>query len=204
LLLGSYTQNIIGAILIFSGYIGDDIDGQLSRVTKKYSTIGDYLDKVLDVLKIFLITFFPGLAVYQATNDVTYLALAFIACFFFMYRYYIKLETMFSATSADKNYLDRSLEVREKQVAKMDNLYSKKASSFQEYLYILWVKNRPFFFFDEAEFAILAAVFAIISRLDLYLWIMAVAQLSIAAYRAFERGSQLKNNSEKLLEPMRK
>lgn len=203
LLLGT-PWNFLAAMLIFAGYIGDDIDGQLARVTKKYSTLGDYLDKVLDVLKIFLITFFPGLAVFTATGDVLYLILAFIACFFFMYRYYIKLETMFSSISRDPKYLDKSSEKRAELEHKMDLLYTKKNNSLSEFLYILWVKTRTIFFVDEAEFAIFAAVFAIIGRLDLYLWIMAIAQVLIALFRVFERGNQLKNNSPKLLEPLRK
>jgi phosphatidylglycerophosphate synthase len=202
--LGSYSLGLLGGIMVFAGYIGDDIDGQLARVTRKYSTLGDYLDKVLDVLKIFFVTFFPGLGVFIKTGDALYLILAFIACFFFMYRYYIKLESMFSAYSRDEKYFQKSSEVRAEREKYMDHLYSKKGASLGESLHILWIKNRTFFFFDEAEFAILLAIFAILGKVDVYLWIAAIAQVSIAVFRVFERGNQLQSNSSKLLEPMRK
>lgn len=202
--LGSYHLSLLGGLMVFAGYIGDDIDGQLARITKKYSTLGDYLDKVLDVLKMFLVTFFPGLGVYLKTGDPLYLALAFIACFFFMYRYYIKLESMFSAYSRDEKYFAKSSEVRVEREKEMDHLYNKKASSVGEMVGILWIKNRTFFFVDEAEFAILLAIFAAFGRVDLYLWVVALAQVLIAIFRVFERGGQLQSNSSKLLEPMRK
>jgi len=195
---------LIGGILIFAGYVGDDIDGQLARVTKKSSTIGDYLDKVLDVLKIFLVTFFSGLSVYLTTGNIIYLLLAFIACFFFNYRYYIKLETLFSASSRDEKYLDKSSEKRKEVEQKMDTLYSRKAKSFADALYIFWVKNRTLLIVDEAEFAIFVSLGAIFNRLPLVLWILAIAQISWAIFRGFERGRQLHTNSKNLLLPLRK
>ncbi len=194
----------IGGLMIFVGYVGDDVDGQLARITKKYSIMGDYLDKVLDILKIFLVTFFTGLAVYLQTGNVLYLVLGFIACFMFQYRYYIKLETMFSSISNDATYLDKSAIKRKALEHDMDVLYAKKATSFEEGLRILWVKNRTLLFVDEAEFAIFVAVGAIFNRLDVVLWILAIAQTSWVLWRLFERGSQLKNKSERLLLPLRK
>jgi phosphatidylglycerophosphate synthase len=196
--------NILAGIMIFSGYVGDDIDGQLARVTGKFSTLGDYLDKVLDVLKIFLITFFSGLAVYLQTNNIVYLLLGFIACFFFLYRYYIKLETMFSAISRDEKYLDKSSQVRKEKEHEMDLLYSKKAKNPTEALHFFWTKNRTLLIVDEAEFAILVATGSIFNRLDLIVWILAIAQVTWGIWRAFERGTQLETNSKKLLLPMRK
>lgn len=193
-----------GAILIFAGYIGDDIDGQLARIKGMHSTIGNYMDKVLDVLKIFLLTFFSALSVYLTTGNILYLLLGFVACFFFNFRYYIKLESMFSALSRDEKYLEKSAKKRKEMEEEMDNLYMRKAKTIKEALQIFWVKNRTIFFVDEAEFALLTTLGVILNKLDLSLWILAVSQIILAFWRLIERGGQLHKNSRNLLLPMRK
>lgn len=183
------------ALLTFAGYIGDDMDGQLARIRKLSSKIGDYLDKVLDILKIFLITSSLAFAVYLQTGQFFYIFLGFAACFFFMYRYYIKLETMFSAISSDEEYLEKS-------AAKRDQLQEEydKATGLKSF----WYRNRMIVFIDEAEFVIITSIFALMNRLDLALWILAISQVLIALFRLFERGYQLQTNSENLLKPLRK
>ncbi len=200
----NFPVNIISGFLIFAGYIGDDIDGQLARETKKYSVIGDYLDKVLDVVKIFLVTFFSSLAVYFQTNNIVFLLIGFIACFGFLLRYYIKLETMFSALSRDNKFLDKSAQKREVLEHEMDVLYSKNPRNVADFLKISWIKNRMVFIVDEAEFAIFTAIGAIFGQLWLSLLIIATAQVVVVVWRVFERGTQLKNNSVNLLRPLRK
>ncbi|MGE5042245.1 MAG: CDP-alcohol phosphatidyltransferase family protein [Candidatus Levyibacteriota bacterium] len=204
LLLLPYPQKALGGILILAGYVGDDLDGQFARYTKKTSVIGDYLDKVLDIIKIFIITFFAGLSIFLITSNIAYLFFGFIAAFFFMLRYYIKLETMFSALSRDKNYLEKSAKKRTELEKKMDVLYAKEPSSVQEFISIFWVKMRTIFLVDEAEFAIFIAVGSFVNRVGLALLIIAVAQVIIAFWRFYERGKQLKENSPKLFLPMRK
>lgn len=203
-LLLSYPLNILGGVLILAGYIADDLDGQLARETKKYSIIGDYLDKVLDIVKIFVITFFAGLSVYLSTHNTLYVVLGFISAFFFMLRYYIKLETMFSAISRDEKYLEKSSEKRGELEHKMDILYSKKPSTFTEFISITWIKMRTIFLVDEAEFAIFVAIGTLFNAVWVSLWVIAVAQVIIALWRGFERGYQLTTNSERLLQPLRK
>lgn len=195
---------IIGALLIFAGYIGDDMDGQLARIKGMSSVIGDYMDKVLDVLKIFLLTFFSGLSVYLSTDNFLYLLLAFIACFFFSFRYYIKLESMFSTISRDEKYLYKSAQKRKEMEKEMDILYNKKAKSFKESIWLFWIKNRTIFFVDEAEFALFISIGAILNKLDFVLWILAISQVTLAFWRIMERGRQLHEDSKNLLLPMRK
>ncbi len=204
MLLLPYPLNALGGFLIFSGYVGDDLDGQFARVTKKYSVIGDYLDKVLDIVKIFLVSFFAGLAAFFQTGNMLFILLGFIAAFFFMLRYYIKLETMFSAISRDSHFLDKSSEKRGELEHEMDLLYAKKPKNPTEALKIGWIKMRTIFLVDEAEFAIFTFVGTIFNVLPLVVIILAVAQFSIAMWRAVERGYQLTHNSENLLRPLRK
>ena len=203
-LLLPYPLKAIGGLMIVAGYIGDDLDGQLARTTKKYSIIGDYLDKVLDIVKIFVITFFAGLSVYLTSGNVLFIVLGFISAFFFMLRYYIKLETMFSSISRDEKYLEKSAERRGELEHKMDLLYAKKPESVLEFFSILWVKMRTIFFVDEAEFAIFVAVGAFFNAVWISLWVIVLAQVIIAVWRGFERGYQLTTNSNRLLHPLRK
>lgn len=183
------------AFLLFAGYIGDDLDGQLARARKLSSTIGDYLDKVLDVLKIFLITSSLSFAVYLQTQNILHIFLGFTACFFFNWRYYIKLETMFSRINSDPKYLEKSA-IKRAQLQKSLNEI-KGIKSF-------WIQNRLLFLVDEAEFVIITCLGAIFNRLDLALWAIVVTQVLIAFWRFFERGYQLKHSSDRLLWPMRK
>ncbi len=193
-----------GALLIFAGYIGDCIDGQLARIIGKSSIIGDYIDKVLDVLKIFFVTFFSGLSIYLTTGNILYLLLGFVACFFFNFRYYILHESMISVLYRDEKYLEKSVKTRKEMEKEMDSLYERRAKSLKEAIQIFWVKNRTIFFVDEAEFVIFVVFGVIFGKLNLVLWILAISQVILVFWRLIERGRQLHKNSEDLLLPMRK
>lgn len=192
------------AFLIIAGYIGDDLDGQLARYKNLSSSIGDFLDKVLDVLKIYIITISLSIAVYLKTDNVLYLLLGFTACFFFNFRYYIKLETMFSRINSDPQYLLRSAQKRKALESAIEKKYAKSPKTFLETLKVLWHKNRTIFFVDEAEFAIFTAIGAIFGKLEWTLWILAISQALLALWRFYERARQLNVSSSKLLLPMRK
>lgn len=192
-------HNYIAAFLIMVGFVGDDMDGQLARLNKMSSNIGDFLDKVLDVLKIFIITSSAGFAAYLATGQVWYLFLGFVICFFFNFRYYIKLETMFSSISQEVGYLDKSTKVRLGLIEKIELMYQKGGN-----LGNFWHKNRTFFFFDEAEIALVVALGSIFQKLDIALWILAISQVGWGLYRFIERGRQINSNSVELYKPLRK
>lgn len=194
----------LAAFLMVAGYIGDDLDGQLARYKNLSSNIGDFLDKAFDVLKIYIITISLSAAVYIKTDNVLYLFLGFTACFFFNFRYYIKLETMFGRINSDSQYLLKSAKKREELELAIEKEYAKSSKTFPETLKILWHKNRTIFFVDEAEFAIFTAVGALFGRLDWVLWILAISQVIIVLWRFYERITQIKTSSPRLLWPMRK
>lgn len=195
---------IFGALGIFFGYIGDDIDGQLARATGKSSNIGDFLDKVLDIFKIFIINASLSYAVYLQTDNIISIYLGFISAFFFMIRYYIKLETMFSRISKDDEYLRKSSAKQdEKEKELFEYLGEMKKTPLGKIKAVL-IRNRTLLWFDEAEFAVFIAIFAILNRLDLALYLFAGAQIIIAFWRFYERGTQINRNSDKLLWPLRK
>lgn len=194
---------IVSAIFLPLGFVGDDLDGQIARFRKLSSKIGDFLDKVLDVLKMFLVTCSLGIATYMRTDNVIYPFLAFVACFFFMYRYYIKLETMFSKLETDPQFLEKSSTLRKKLIEEFEQKI-KNAKTLKDKLYISWHNHRIIAFVDEAEFAIFVGIAALFNKLEWVLILLAVSQVIIAIYRLFERGSQLNSASDKLLLPMRK
>lgn len=195
----------VAAFLIIGGFVGDDLDGQLARAKKMSSKIGDYMDKVLDIIKIFIISASLGYAVYLQTNSILPIFLGFAAEFFFMWRYYIKLETMFARINHDPEYLEKSSVKRKELEAEVEN----KVEAFSKqgilgHIKSFALQNRTIFLVDEAEFAIFTGIGAIFHRLDIALWIIAIAQIIIAFWRVFERGYQINTDSPNLLRPMRK
>ncbi len=129
------------------------------------------------------------------TDNILFIYLGFAACFFFMFRYYIKLATLFGRIDLDSSYLSKSAQKREQLEKKINKL---------TFLNSLWIRNRIILFVDEAEFAVFTSLGALFNRLDLALWILAVSQIVIAFWRFWERGHQVSKNSGKLLEPLRK
>lgn len=197
-------HNYFAASLIFAGYIGDDIDGQLARYKNLISKTGDYLDKVLDVLKIYIITLSLSWAVYLNTNNILHLILGFTCCFFFLFRYYIKLETMFSKINDEPGYLKKSARVRSSLISRLAQNEKKLSGNISGKLKLLWQKNRTLLFLDEAEIAMITALGSIFNRLELSLIIITVFQIAIGVWRFYERGIQLQKSSPNLYRPMRK
>jgi hypothetical protein len=192
------------AVITFPvSYILDCLDGQLARYTGRTSPIGDYLDKTLDVFKLGLINLAMAVAAYNLTGQTIYFILGFLSCFGFMFRYYIKLETMFGAVNKDKDYLDKSYDRRHQLYAELD---AKKAKpmSLSERLKWRAFRHHSLLALDEAEHVTFGALAALAGRPDLWLWLFGIAQPIIALVRLVQRGDQLVNKPHKLLEPMRK
>jgi phosphatidylglycerophosphate synthase len=192
------------AILLPVAYIGDCLDGQLARAKGLSSDIGNYLDKVVDVLKIYIITICLAYSAYTTTNEAIYIFLGFTACFFFNFRYYIKLETIFSQFNQDSQYLVKASERRQELYIIKQREYEKLSTSFLGKIKLFWLKNRSIFWVDEAEFVIFTSIGAIFNQIGLVLWVLAVSQVLVAFWRLFERGHQTHKAKEKLLDPMRK
>ncbi len=197
-------HNVLTAVLLPVAFLLDDLDGQVARAKKLSSKIGDYLDKTLDVLKIYLVTICLSFAAFYKTNGVIYIFLGFTACFFFNYRYYIKLETMFSQINSDPEYLNKSSAMRDSLAKKLTEKYTYLSKSTIGKLKVFWLKNRIIFFVDEGEFAIFTAIFALLNTPELALWILSISQVLIALWRFIERGYQTAALHEALLKPMRK
>lgn len=195
---------LLSAALLPLSYILDCLDGQFARTQKMSSRIGDYLDKTLDVLKIFIITASLSYAVYLNTQNITSVYLGFISCFFFTFRYYVKLETVLGAVARDNEYLAKSRVVRYDLYESLTKKYNQLSQTIWGKLQLLWYWNRSLFFVDEAEFVVFTTLGALLNRLDITLLVLAVSQAVIAFWRLFERGFQIQTSSPKLLEPMRK
>ncbi len=194
---------VLAAVLLPVSYVFDCLDGQLARYTGKTSAIGDYLDKTLDVLKIFIINAAMAIAAYQLTGKSLYLVLGLVSCFGFLFRYYIKLETMFGAVNRDSEYLSKS---RERRQALYIELEAKRREPkvLRQKVAWLWFRHRSFFALDEAEHVTLGALAALVQRPDLWIWTFAIGQLTIAFVRLVQRGYQLERRPESLTLPLRK
>ena len=191
------------ALMLAFSYVIDCLDGQLARYTGQTSVIGDYLDKTLDVLKIGVINAAMAIAAYNLTGDIYYFLLGFSSCFGFLFRYYIKLETMFGAINRDRDYLDKS---RARRQALYAELEAKRLApkTLPQLLNWLWIRHRAVFALDEAEHVTFGAIAALAHRPDLWCWVFGVGQICIAIFRLVERGRQLVHQPETLTNPMRK
>jgi len=195
---------IYTAILLPIAYIGDCLDGQLARTKNLSSDIGNYLDKVVDVLKIYIITISLAYSAYLTTNDVIYIFLGFTACFFFNFRYYLKLETIFSQFNQDSQYLVKCGERRQELYRLKQTEYKQLSSSILGKIKLFWLKHRSIFWVDEAEFVVFTSIGALLNQIELVLWVLAISQFLIASWRLFERGYQTHKAKDQLLDPMRK
>lgn len=194
---------VLWGLLLPLSYVLDCLDGQLARTTGKMSAIGDYLDKTLDVFKIGVINIGLGYFAYSQTDQVIYLLLGFASCFGFLFRYYIKLETMFSVVGRDKDYLDKSRDYRWELYDKYNKQKTERRSVWD---YIKWYafKNRAIFALDEAEHVTFGALAILTGTIWLWCWVFGIGQVVLAMYRLWQRGYQLKTNPESLIYPMRK
>ena len=191
-------------ILLPIAYIGDCLDGQLARTKKLSSDIGNYLDKVVDVLKIYIITISLAYGAYSTTNDALYIFLGFTACFFFNFRYYLKLDTIFSQINRDSQYLAKSRERRRELYRGKEIEYEKLSDSFSGTIKLFWLKHRSIVWVDEAEFVVFTSIGALFNQIEMVLWVLAISQVLIAFWRLFERGYQTHRAKDQLLDPMRK
>ena len=195
---------IYTAVLLPVAYIGDCLDGQLARTKKLSSEIGNYLDKVVDVLKIYIITLCLAIYTFETTQNVLYIYLGFTACFFFNFRYYLKLESIFSQFNKDPEYLVKCSERRRELYRQKAAQYTELTSSISGKLKLFWLKHRSIFWVDEAEFVVFTSMGAVLDQMGLVLWVLAVSQFLIAMWRLYERGYQTHKATEQLLDPMRK
>ena len=195
--------SVLAAVLLPLSYVLDCLDGQLARYTGQTSIIGDYLDKTLDVLKIFIINAAMAIAAYDRTGKNQFLLLGLMSCFGFLFRYYIKLETMFGAVSRDNEYLDKSRERRHALYLDLDARRT-EPKDLRQKLSWLWFRHRTFFALDEAEHVTLGALAALLRRPDLWIWIFGISQIFIALIRLVQRGEQLARRPESLTYPLRK
>jgi phosphatidylglycerophosphate synthase len=194
----------VAGIALIIAFICDDLDGQLARYTKRTSVIGEYLDKVLDLLKVYILLLALAYAVYLTSHQILPLLLGFTACFFYTFRMYIKYVTMLIAFDKDKMYFDKSAIKRKVLLQDLAHEHANLARSYSRKIRLFILYNRALVFVDEAEIAVFTSIGAFLHRLDISLWVLVISQIAISFFKFFERLIQLKNNSENLLKPMRK
>lgn len=193
------------AILLPIAYIGDQLDGQLARYIKKSSNFGDFFDKVLDVLKIYIIMASIGYTEYIKTNNVFFIFLGLTGAFFFMFRYYIKLETALQKAINDNQYLDKCSQLQNQLEKDTVNLYLKLSSrGIVSKVRVWWMKNKSILIMDEGEIVFFTVLGAICNRLDLTLYFLVISQVFLGFLRFYQRGYQINNNSTELYKPIRR
>ena len=198
-----YNYYVVISLLPLS-YIADCLDGQLARFTNRFSPVGDYLDKTLDVLKIFIITSCLSAAAFNKTNNVIYVYLGFIASFFFCYRYYIKHEIIYTEFTKNGEYLNNSKKRINELYITINKKYEKLSRTFIGKLKLFLLTQRSIFYVDEGEFIFFTCVGVISGHIEVSLWILAISQLFWGIYRLFQRGYQLANTPQDFINPIKR
>lgn len=192
------------AVLLVTAYLGDIVDGQLARFKKLSSSLGCYLDNVVDALKNYIIIFALSCAAYLNTNNVTYVFLGFIACFFFNFRYFIKLDTLLGQAERDSEYFNKCSQRFHVLLNEIENKYQKLSKGFINRVKLFWLKNRIIFWVEDGALVVFTSLAVLFDKIEIVLWIFAVSQALIAFWRLFQRGYQIHKNQDKLLDPIRK
>ena len=192
------------AFLIFIGYIGDLLDGDLARKRNISSAYGAYLDAVVDVFKIYFITISLSIAVYLNTDKIIYIFLGFTACAAIFCRFYIKQYvskmTLVNQIKKNPRFIYEIFKNEKEWKQKIENNYMILSKSFVGRLKILWLKNKNIFLVDEAEIAVFTSLACIFNKLTFWLWILTITQVVIVLTRFFQRGYQLRNGDIKLIQ----
>jgi phosphatidylglycerophosphate synthase len=215
----SFLLHVIGCIMLFAtvphhfaytvillpvAYLMDCLDGRLARTKGMTSDLGDYLDKTLDVIKLYATMASLGYAAYLSTSDVRFVFLGFTAAFFFSYRFYLKSVTIFDAIGKDPQYLAKCKETRIGLLVSKTKEYAELRKTFAGSLKGIWLRNKSIFAVDEAEVMLITVLAALTGRVGLALWVLGISQVVIALWRMVERGYQLNVFSQDLYLPMRK
>jgi len=192
------------AFLIFIGYFGDLLDGDLAEKRNMKSFYGGYLDAVADVIKIYFITISLSISTYITTNNIIYIFLGFTICASFLSRFYIKqIASKFGfirELEKDPQFVHNRFEIGKVWKQKLELKYDKLSKTLVGKLKILWLKNKNVFLVDEAEIAIFTCLAAILNQLVIWIWILVFSQLIIVIFRLFQRGYQLKTGDIKLIQ----
>ncbi len=180
------------------------MDGQMARYRGTSSRVGNYFDKVTDLIQIFFWFSAIAYAAFLQSHSVVPIFLAFIGVSFYSIRVYVKYVTMVIEVEHDNTYLEKSSH----EVAIMNEKNRETAG-----LRAGWKKNlrwflgeqRKFFLFNESVFIFMLSFSLITNTLIFMLWIFAISQVYYGLARSWQRGQQIhRNQHQELLKPMEK
>ncbi len=204
IIIGGQINFYIAAGLINVSHILDCMDGQMARYRGTSSRLGNYFDKVTDLVQIFFWFSAIAYAAFLQTHSIIPIFLAFTGVSFYSLRVYVKYVTIFIEVDHDNTYLEKA-----SHEAAMINEKKEKAAGLKAG----WKKNwhwflgeqHKFLLFNEAVFVFMLS-FALITNLIMpMLWLFAISQLYYGVARSWQRGQQIRRNQHKaLLKPMEK
>lgn len=144
-----------------------------------------------------------GYAAYAATGNVAYWGLALSSAFWFMFRYYIKLETIFTEQNRDSTYLEKCSIRRQETYEKIEKRRALIKTPADLIKWAAFIHYRAFNL-DETEFITFSVIALLLGKAEYFVLLFGIGQPIIALYRHAQRGYQLTNNKAALLDPMRK
>jgi len=204
IIIGGQVNFFIAAGLINVSHILDCMDGQMAKYRGTSSQVGNYFDKVTDLIQIFFWFIAVAYAAFLQTRSVVPIFLAFTGVSFYLLRVYVKYVTLFIEVEHDNMYLKKSaykaaiLKEKSEQTAGLRAGWKKNLRWFLK-------EQRKFFLFNEAVFVFMLSFSLITNMLTPMLWLFAISQIYYGIARGWQRGLQIyRNQHTELLEPMEK
>ena len=204
IIIGGQVNFYIAAGLINVSHILDCMDGQMARYRETSSRVGNYFDKVTDLIQIFFWFSAIAYAAFLQTQSIIPIFVAFTVVSFYSLRIYVKYVTIFIEVEHDNTYLEKSSH----QAAIINKKKEKTAElrvGWKRSLSWLLGEQRKFFLFNEAVFIFMLSFALITNTITPMLWLFAISQVYYGIARSWQRGQQIHRNQHKeLLKPMEK
>ncbi len=77
--LGDRASLIYGGLLAYISLVHSASDGEVARLTNKKSALGEFLDSIMDIIKIYFLFLALSIGYYRATGDLNTLLLGIFA-----------------------------------------------------------------------------------------------------------------------------
>lgn len=204
IIIGGQIDFYIAAVLINVSHVFDCMDGQMARYRGTSSRVGNYFDKITDLIQIFFWFSAISYAAFLQTQSIVPIFLAFTGVAFYSLRVYVKYVTIFIEVEYDNEYLRKSSN-NATTINKQDvNTAGIGAGWIKNFLWFL-KEQRKFFLFNEGVFIFMLSFALVTNTIMLMLWFFAISQLYYGIVRSWQRGRQIYLNQHKeLLKPMEK
>lgn len=197
IIAGGSSNFIAAALLIHLSHVFDCMDGQVARYRQTSTASGSYFDRVTDQIQVAIWFGAVGYAAYLQSGTVLPVFLSYIGVAFYSLRGYVKYVAIHVEMSLDHLYLEKMAQRR-----LVENSGAVAGPGFSFSVNARWFlsEQRKFLEFDEGVFIFMLSLALVLNQLTPMLWIFAASQLFYGFFRSWQRGHQIDQNQQPLIE----